>query len=93
MAKDSSIIINMDGETFKFKMSPSETILDSALDNDIDLPYSCQSGVCSACQGKVITGTVSMDVSDGLSDEEIEEGYILSCQSYPTSDDVEIEID
>ena len=93
MAKDSSIIINMDGETFKFKMSPTETILDSALDNDIDLPYSCQSGVCSACQGKVITGTVSMDVSDGLSDEEIEEGYILSCQSYPTSDDVEIEID
>ena len=83
----------MDGETFKFKMSPTETILDSALDNDIDLPYSCQSGVCSACQGKVITGTVSMDVSDGLSDEEIEEGYILSCQSYPTSDDVEIEID
>ena len=83
----------MDGETFKFKMSPSETILDSALDNDIDLPYSCQSGVCSACQGKVITGTVSMDVSDGLSDDEIEEGYILSCQSYPTSDDVEIEID
>ena len=93
MAKDSSIIINMDGETFKFKMSPTETILDSALDNDIDLPYSCQSGVCSACQGKVITGTVSMDVSDGLSDEEIEEGYILSCQSHPTSDDVEIEID
>tara|TARA_B100001113_G_scaffold315992_1_gene282522 strand:+ start:330 stop:611 length:282 start_codon:yes stop_codon:yes gene_type:complete len=93
MAKDSSIIINMDGETFKFKMSPTETILDSALDNDIDLPYSCQSGVCSACQGKVITGTVSMDVSDGLSDDEIEEGYILSCQSYPTSDDVEIEID
>ncbi len=83
----------MDGETFKFKMSPTETILDSALDNDIDLPYSCQSGVCSACQGKVITGTVSMDVSDGLSDDEIEEGYILSCQSYPTSDDVEIEID
>ena len=93
MAKDSSIIINMDGETFRFKTSPTETILDSALDNDIDLPYSCQSGVCSACQGKVITGTVSMDVSDGLSDEEIEEGYILSCQSYPTSDDVEIEID
>ena len=60
MAKDSSIIINMDGETFKFKMSPTETILDSALDNDIDLPYSCQSGVCSACQGKVITGTVSL---------------------------------
>ena len=93
MAKDSSIKINMDGESFQFSMTPSETILDSALDNDIDLPYSCQSGVCTACQGKLISGTVSMDVSDGLSDEEIEEGYVLCCQSHPTSDDVEIEIE
>ena len=93
MAKDSSIKINMDGETFKFVMSSSETILDIALEKDIDLPYSCQSGVCTACQGKLVSGTVSMDVSDGLSDEEIEEGYILCCQSHPTSDDVEIEIE
>tara|TARA_B100000073_G_scaffold32997_1_gene25053 strand:- start:213 stop:494 length:282 start_codon:yes stop_codon:yes gene_type:complete len=93
MAKDSSIKINMDGETFKFVMPSSETILDTALEKDIDLPYSCQSGVCTACQGKLLNGTVSMDVSDGLSDEEIEEGYILCCQSHPTSDDVEIEIE
>jgi len=93
MAKDSSIKINMDGETFKFVMPSSETILDTALEKDIDLPYSCQSGVCTACQGKFLSGTVSMDVSDGLSDEEIEEGYILCCQSHPTSDDVEIEIE
>ena len=93
MAKDSSIKINMDGETFKFVMPSSETILDTALEKDIDLPYSCQSGVCTACQGKLVSGKVSMDVSDGLSDEEIEEGYILCCQSHPTSDDVEIEIE
>ena len=93
MAKDSSIKIYMDGETFKFVMPSSETILDTALEKDIDLPYSCQSGVCTACQGKLLNGTVSMDVSDGLSDEEIEEGYILCCQSHPTSDDVEIEIE
>ena len=93
MAKDSSIKINMDGETFKFVMPSSETILDTALEKDIDLPYSCQSGVCTACQGQLVSGTVSMDVSDGLSDEEIEEGYILCCQSHPTSDDVEIEIE
>ena len=93
MAKESSIKINMDGETFKFVMPSSETILDTALEKDIDLPYSCQSGVCTACQGKLVSGKVSMDVSDGLSDEEIEEGYILCCQSHPTSDDVEIEIE
>ena len=93
MSSKSSIKINMDGEEFNFNMLPSGNILDTALDNDIDLPYSCQSGVCTACQGKLLSGTVSMDVSDGLSDEEIEEGYILCCQSHPTSDDVEIEIE
>ena len=93
MSKTSSIKINMDGDEFNFTMSPSKNILDTALENDIDLPYSCQSGVCTACQGKLLKGTVSMDVSDGLSDEEIEEGYILCCQSHPTSDEVEIEIE
>ena len=93
MSKTSSIKINMDGDEFNFKMSPSKNILDTALENDIDLPYSCQSGVCTACQGKLLKGTVSMDVSDGLSDEEIEDGYILCCQSHPTSDEVEIEIE
>ena len=83
----------MDGDEFNFNMSPSNYILDTALENDIDLPYSRQSGVCTACQGKLLKGTVSMDVSDGLSDEEIEEGYILCCQSHPTSDEVEIEIE
>ena len=93
MSKTSSIKINMDGDEFNFNMSPSNYILDTALENDIDLPYSCQSGVCTACQGKLLKGTVSMDVSDGLSDEEIEDGYILCCQSHPTSDEVEIEIE
>ena len=73
-------------------MKKSETILDAALENDIDLPYSCQSGVCTACQGKLISGSVDMDVSDGLSDEEISEGYILCCQSIPSSDLIEVEI-
>ncbi len=93
MSTNSSIKINLDGEEFTFKMPSSGNILDTALDNDIDLPYSCQSGVCTACQGKLLKGSVSMDVSDGLSDEEIEEGYILCCQSHPTSDEVEIEIE
>ena len=58
MAKDSSIKINMDGETFKFVMPSSETILDTALEKDIDLPYSCQSGVCTACQGKLVLSLI-----------------------------------
>ena len=87
-----NVKIMMDGEDFDFEMKKSETILDAALENDIDLPYSCQSGVCTACQGKLISGSVDMDVSDGLSDEEISEGYILCCQSIPSSDLIEVEI-
>ncbi len=94
MMKESTVVkIKMDGDEFEFKMQKSETVLDSALENDIDLPYSCQSGVCTACQGKLISGKVQMEVSDGLSDEEISEGYILCCQSRPNTDEIEVEID
>ena len=75
----------MDGENIDLKVKKSETILDAALENDIDLPYSCQSGVCTACMAHLS--------SDGLSDEEIDDGYILCCQALPTSDNVEIEVD
>ena len=93
MSDKVNVKLSIDGESFDFKMNKSESLLDSALDNDIDLPYSCQSGVCSACQGKLISGSVEMEVSDGLSDDELEEGYILCCVSYPTSDQIEVEID
>ncbi len=92
MSIKSHIKLKLDGEDFSFSMNRSKTVLETALDNNIDMPYSCQSGVCTACQGKLISGSVSMDVSDGLSDEEINDGYILCCQSHPTSDKVEIEI-
>ena len=93
MSKISKIKILLDGHTYNFEMSKKENILDVAIDNDIDMPYSCQSGVCTACQGKLISGSVDMDVSDGLSEDEIEDGYILCCQSHPLTEDVEIEID
>ena len=93
MSDKVNVNLSVDGESFDFKMNKSESLLDSALDNDIDLPYSCQSGVCSACQGKLISGSVEMEVSDGLSDDELEEGYILCCVSHPTSDQIEVEID
>tara|TARA_Y100000768_G_C23957071_1_gene673374 strand:- start:400 stop:681 length:282 start_codon:yes stop_codon:yes gene_type:complete len=93
MSKSKILKITLDGETHTCDIASDETILDTALDKDIDIPFSCQSGVCTACQAKVNLGTVKMDVSDGLSDEEIEENYILCCQAYVTSDLIEIEID
>ena len=93
MSDNINVKINMDGEIFEFVMARNDNILDSALNEDIDLPYSCQSGVCTACQGKLVSGKVEMEVTDGLSDEEIDEGYVLCCQAQPTSGDLEIDIE
>ena len=93
MSEFRTVKISMDGEKIDLEVKKSETILDAALENDIDLPYSCQSGVCTACMAYLSRSKVDMEVSDGLSDEEIDDGYILCCQASPTSDNVEIEVD
>ena len=74
-------------------MEEDKTILDLALENEIDAPYSCQGGICSTCLAKLNKGSVKMDNNQILTDDEVEEGYILSCQSRPTSDEVEINYD
>jgi ring-1,2-phenylacetyl-CoA epoxidase subunit PaaE len=87
-----NIQINLEGKNYKLTVGPKTTILDAALDADIDMPYSCQSGLCTACRGKCLSGKVHMDEREGLSDEEIEEGYVLTCVGHPLTDDVVIEI-
>tara|TARA_B100001115_G_scaffold93944_1_gene69007 strand:+ start:5428 stop:5709 length:282 start_codon:yes stop_codon:yes gene_type:complete len=93
MSEFRTVKISIDGENTELKVKKSQTILDAALENDIDLPYSCQSGVCTACMAYLSSGKVDMEVSDGLSDDEIEDGYILCCTALPTSDNIEIEVD
>ena len=93
MSEFRTVKISIDGENIELKVKKSQTILDAALENDIDLPYSCQSGVCTACIAYLSSGKVDMEVSDGLSDDEIEDGYILCCTALPTSDNIEIEVD
>ena len=93
MSEFRTVKIFIDGENIELKVKKSQTILDAALENDIDLPYSCQSGVCTACMAYLSSGKVDMEVTDGLSDDEIEDGYILCCTALPTSDNIEIEVD
>lgn len=81
-----------DGEEHTFVVEPDKSILETALDLDIDLPYSCQSGLCTACRGKCLSGKVKMDEEEGLSESEREEGYVLTCVGHPLTDDVVIEI-
>jgi ring-1,2-phenylacetyl-CoA epoxidase subunit PaaE len=86
------VTIHLDGNVFEVVVGPKTTILEAALDQDIDMPYSCQSGLCTACRGKCISGTVHMDEKEGLSDEEIEAGYVLTCVGHPLTDHVVIEM-
>jgi ring-1,2-phenylacetyl-CoA epoxidase subunit PaaE len=68
-------------------------ILDAALQVGADLPYACKGGVCCTCRAKLLEGKVSMDVNYALEQEEIEQGFILTCQSHPTSENVVIDFD
>lgn len=81
----------LDDETHEFEVS-DKSILLTALDKGIEMPYSCQSGICTACMGKLISGEIEMEHTDGLSPEQIEEGYRLTCIGHPKTDDVKIEI-
>lgn len=86
------VTIRYDGQEFKVLVEPNRTILETALDQGIDLPYSCQSGLCTACRGKALSGKVKLDEEEGLSQSEREEGYVLTCVGHPLTDDVVIEI-
>ena len=68
----SIVKVLMDGKTFQMEVDKDTTILEKAMDEDIDIPFSCQSGICTSCIGKLNEGKVEMEVNDGLSDEELE---------------------
>ncbi|HEY9044525.1 MAG TPA: ferredoxin--NADP reductase [Ohtaekwangia sp.] len=91
-AKTREVTIRYDGQEYKVAVAPQDTILQSALDQGIDLPYSCQSGLCTACRGKALSGKVKLDEEEGLSQSERAEGYVLTCVGHPLTDDVVIEI-
>lgn len=86
--------VTLDGATRSFQMPrQGETILDAAIANNIDAPYSCKAGVCSTCRCKVIEGEVEMAVNHALEDYEVRAGYVLSCQAYPLSERVVVSYD
>ena len=74
-------------------MKQSSTILEEAIKNDIDAPYSCQGGICSSCIARVTEGDVEMRQNNILTDNELREGLILTCQAEPKSAVVKIDYD
>jgi ring-1,2-phenylacetyl-CoA epoxidase subunit PaaE len=88
------VTIRQDGVTRQFEMPESGvSVLDAALAHGIDLPYSCKSGVCSTCRAKCVQGEVEMDANFALEDYEVAQGFVLSCQSFPTTPVVELDYD
>ncbi|NRD18511.1 ferredoxin--NADP reductase [Winogradskyella eckloniae] len=90
---ETKIKVVVDEEEFEFNMSQKSTILDAALKQDIDAPYSCQGGICSSCIAKVTEGTAEMRQNNILTDGEVAEGLILTCQAHPTSATIAVDFD
>lgn len=92
--KTSKVVIQEGGKRLNFEMAQGTgNLLDAALNNSADLPFACKGGVCCTCRAKLVEGEVNMKVNYGLEEDEIEDGYILTCQSLPISDKVVINFD
>lgn len=86
--------IIIDGARSEFKMpAKGVSVLEAAMDQDMDIPFSCKAGVCSTCSAKVLTGEVEMLVNHGLEDYEVKRGLVLTCQAYPISEEIVIDYD
>lgn len=92
--KVSKVKIRLDGSIRNMEMSYyGDTILEAALGSGADLPYSCKGGMCSTCRAKLVSGQVEMDVNYSLEPEEVQAGYILTCQARPLTEEVEVDFD
>ena len=92
-SKNSKATIIYDDETLTLEVPKNMTILDAALQKNIDVPYSCQGGVCSSCIAKVSSGSASMLQNNILTDSEIEEGLVLTCQAVPKTQEITVDFD
>jgi len=92
---ESRVIVKLDGRSFDFGLSfnSENSILDAALKQGADLPYACKGGMCCTCKAKLLEGEVKMDVHWGLEEEEVANGFILTCQSHPVSEKVVVDFD
>ena len=85
------ITFKVDGVETSFEGDENKTLLDTAIENDIDAPYSCRGGACATCIGRLKTGTVNLEQNYILTDSEIDE--IITCQAYPTSEEIYLDAD
>ena len=87
------ISILVDSEETTFEMSQKQTLLEAALKQGLDVPYSCQGGICSSCICRITEGAAEMRKNQILNDAEVAEGLTLACQAYPTTTTIKIDFD
>lgn len=94
MTGEAEVSVTLDGSTFSYRLPYNgDSILDSSLREGADLPYACKGGVCATCRAKLIEGQVEMEVNYALEPDEIEKGFILTCQSHPRTPVVKVDFD
>lgn len=90
---ETSITITIDDETETFTIPKNKSILEAALENDLDAPYSCQGGICSTCIARITEGKAEMRKNQILTDSEVAEGLVLTCQAHPTTPTITVDYD
>jgi ring-1,2-phenylacetyl-CoA epoxidase subunit PaaE len=91
---DCEVSLTLDGYTYDFSLSSSgKNLLDAAQEAGADVPYACKGGVCCTCKAKLLEGEVEMEVNYGLERDEIEAGFILTCQAHPKTKRVVVDFD
>lgn len=87
------LTVLVDDEETTFTMPQTTTVLEAALDQGLDVPYSCQGGICSSCVARITEGEATMKKNSILVDSEIEEGLVLTCQAHPTTPNLKVDYD
>lgn len=90
---DTQLTIILDDETESFTMPQHKSVLEAVLEHGLDAPYSCQGGICSSCIAKIVEGKAEMRKNQILTDEEVAEGLVLTCQAHPTSEKLVVDYD
>jgi ring-1,2-phenylacetyl-CoA epoxidase subunit PaaE len=92
-ADGAEVTVRLDGRTTTFRMPPEGSVLDATLAVRTDAPYACKGGVCGTCRAKLVEGKVEMARHYALDDDELEEGFVLACQSVPVTPKVVFDFD
>ncbi len=88
-----TVTILLDRKEVSVPRVPNETLLESARRAGLSPPFSCEAGNCGTCMGKLIEGRATMRVNDALDEDEVDEGYILTCQAVPDSESISVTYD